>query len=216
MTTRLRLLVMIALTGLVALPAHAQQGATGLSGTGSLGGASPYTQKRPQAYTSFDNPYAPGGLYDPYKGSRPQVDHLSSGLPPRPKSARSGSSLNSGSGSFGGSSGFGGSKALSSLGGQCGGNKLGGGGTASSLAMSRLGASGSYSGISRCRGLASSGSSRSGGMGGMSGGSMNRSLSLGSMAGGMGSGQGMNSMGLQGQAANMGQQRMQRLQQGPQ
>lgn len=30
---------------------------------------SPYTQSRTQGYTSFDNPYAPGGIYDPYRGS---------------------------------------------------------------------------------------------------------------------------------------------------
>jgi hypothetical protein len=31
---------------------------------------SPYTQSRSQAYTSFDNPYAQGKIYDPYRFSR--------------------------------------------------------------------------------------------------------------------------------------------------
>ena len=36
----------------------------------SAGSASPYLQSRTRAYTSFDNPYAPGGAYDPYRSVR--------------------------------------------------------------------------------------------------------------------------------------------------
>lgn len=45
-------------------------------------GTSPYTQSRTHAYTSFDNPYAPGGVYDPYRRTRPRKQpDLNSELP---------------------------------------------------------------------------------------------------------------------------------------
>jgi hypothetical protein len=40
--------------------------------------ASPYKQQRSTAYTSFDNPYAPGGIYDPYRDSRTLVQSQNS------------------------------------------------------------------------------------------------------------------------------------------
>jgi len=55
---------------LVACGAGAQQASIS-SGSTSAATVNPYVQKRSQAYTSFDNPYAPGGIYDPYRQQRP-------------------------------------------------------------------------------------------------------------------------------------------------
>jgi hypothetical protein len=49
------------LVALASMPALAQS---------TLSGADPYAP-RTHGYTSRDNPYAPGGIYDPYRGSRP-------------------------------------------------------------------------------------------------------------------------------------------------
>lgn len=61
MKIRLSLVLVLALSGL-ARPAMAADAAA----------ASPYLQQRNQAYTSFDNPYSPGAIYNPY-GSSPKA-----------------------------------------------------------------------------------------------------------------------------------------------
>jgi hypothetical protein len=66
---RLCLSSMLALSGLFAAGAGAQQTSQSVGGVDPAV-VSPYTQKRAQGYTSFDNPYAAGGIYDPYRGSQ--------------------------------------------------------------------------------------------------------------------------------------------------
>jgi len=69
---RLCLVLTFALSGLAWATVNAQQpsqGAGSMGGTASPYGTSPYAQQHSQGYTSFDNPYAPGGIYDPYRNS---------------------------------------------------------------------------------------------------------------------------------------------------
>ena len=206
---------MLALTGPVAVPSHAQQAGTGLAGSSNPSAASPYIQQRSQANTSFDNPYAPGGIYDPYRSSRMLPGGQNLGLQSKSKSAglggSSGSGLSSRSSLNSGSDDSSNAKARSGGAGQCGGKSFGSGSLASSgSGMNRPGGASLYSSSSRCRGLAGYGSSRSGAASSMSGmGRSSGSMSSSSLSGR----QGMNSPG---QAASMEQQRMQKLQQLPQ
>ncbi len=148
MNTRLSVMLMFVLSGLVASAANAQAGGAGASS----GAASPYTQQRSQAYTSFDNPYAPGGIYDPYRGnkslssspggglqSRATTSHKSTGSKMSSLSSTQMTSLGSGrSGSR--LSGNSGGKSAGGLA-QCGSgsSRLGGGSTLRGAGMNPLG-----------------------------------------------------------------------------
>jgi len=194
-TTRLRLFLTTILIGLVTVSAHAQQ-----AGASSPAVASPHTQQRSKAYTSFDNPYAPGGIYDPYRGSHTQSGGHGMALQSKPSGAghgRSseevgGDSLNSASDDLGGG------KIHSGTSGQCSKKKPGSSSIASGPGMNRLGTTkSSYSSLGRCGGLAGSGSSRTGSTSGMS--SPHGSSRMG--AGGLSGRQGMSS---QGQTSSVG------------
>ena len=172
MTTRLPLLLTISLISLVAVPVSAQQTSTGIGGGASSAAASPYIQQRSKANTSFDNPYAPGGIYDPYRTSRPREgqnlrlgsNSKSAGLGGGQKPGR-----RSGSGLKSGSDGSSGDKTLSSGSDPCGGRQLGRGSMTSGMGMNRPRTTGSSSGLGRCGGLAGNGNSRPGSTSGMSG-----------------------------------------------
>jgi hypothetical protein len=59
------------LLSLTAATAAAQQSSAGTAATPIS--PNPYIQQRTQGTTSFDNPYAPGGIYDPYHGHNPSA-----------------------------------------------------------------------------------------------------------------------------------------------
>lgn len=171
--------MMLALTGLAAVPAHAQQAGSGLSGASNPGAASPYIQQRSKANTSFDNPYAPGGIYDPYRASGMlpggqshvrQLQSTSAGLDAEQAGANS---LNSGSQQSSYSNGRSGGV------GRCDSKSFGSGSLAASgSGMNRLGSAGPYSSSSRCGGVSSTlshGTGKSSSMHSLGG--MNRSFS---------------------------------------
>lgn len=68
MKIRLSLMLLLTLPGL-AQPAVAADAAA----------ASPYQQQRNQAYTSFDNPYAPGAIYNPYGHRKSGIQSATTG-----------------------------------------------------------------------------------------------------------------------------------------
>lgn len=180
----------------------AQQSATG-SGAGAAA-ASPYAQQRSPAYTSFDNPYAPGGLYDPYRSNRAlnQSQNRSSTLfGGKAGSDPTRSSLSRHS-ELGQDDTLGGSLQGSSHQGPCSSTSRLGGSLSSSMNRS---APGGYGSASRCTGSAGSGYGST-------------SLSGRSRSSGLGSG-GLSSRKLKsskGTAASVQQQQMDRLQQLPQ
>ena len=207
MTIRLSLLLTLALSGLLAPVADAQQTSQGSTNAAAT---SPYTQKQPQAYTSMDNPYAPGGIYDPYRSSKLSNNTQGSSVQSQAKkpkfkglkSARTSTAASIlGGGGLGIGSGQGSSGVLGSSKSQCGGNRYGssagsGPGTNRQGAGSIASRSSSMSSCTGSVGLAG---------GGLSQGSRNMSS--------MGKRQGMNG---QGQAAGMRQQQMTQLQRLPQ
>jgi len=56
---------------LLAVSSAAAQQSSGSNAAPSAAKINPYLEQRSPAYTSFDNPYAPGGIYDPNRGQRP-------------------------------------------------------------------------------------------------------------------------------------------------
>jgi hypothetical protein len=166
MNTRLSVMLTFVLSGLVTSAANAQAGGVGAN----PGAASPYKQQRSQAYTSFDNPYAPGGIYDPYRSSyssnklsSSHGGNLQSNVTAAFKAAESKKNrMNStqmtnpgnglgGGGSGGGLNGNGGGRSAGSMA-KCGSNRLGGNSAAGGAGMSqtRSGMSGSSSNLGHC------------------------------------------------------------------
>lgn len=68
---------------LICAAVHAQSTNSGADS----GSASP--QGRSRAYTSFDNPYAPGAIYDPYRGSSQLAKSTPTGLQPTASTSQS-------------------------------------------------------------------------------------------------------------------------------
>ncbi|WP_157572281.1 hypothetical protein [Nevskia soli] len=156
MNTRLSATLTLVLSSLVAAAANAQGG-------GAIpGAASPYTQQRSQAYTSFDNPYAPGGIYDPYRGSKslsssqiggPQSTAATSHKATRSKTSSLSSTQVTNPGSGSGESGSSGGTSAGGMD-QCGSSRLGGHGAAGGGGMNRpaSGMSSSSSRFNHCGG----------------------------------------------------------------
>jgi hypothetical protein len=207
-----RLLLVTILAALFAAPIYAQQ--TGVAGATNSASVSPYIQRRSQAYTSFDNPYAPGALYDPYRSSRMLSGSKKQGLQPNSKSAGLTGKLDSGHKSMIGrksdSDDSVDDKSLSSSNSQCGGQNIGASGMASGSEMNRPTTMNSYSGLSRCGGGAGNSNSPPASASAMN--SSNRSNGMGmSRSNGMGM-NGLNSpqkMNSPGQSSGLQQQKVQ-------
>lgn len=149
MKIRQSVVLAFALSGVVAWTAEAQI-STGAYGTNSAAVSSSATQQ-PKGYTSYDNPYATGGAYDPYRnGPATGTGIAKGGLQAKSPGAgqysatRMGTVGSSLSGALGGA-------------GQCGGHRSGSGGMAG-LNMNRpASTSGGHSSLSSCGGNHSGG-----------------------------------------------------------
>lgn len=209
MSIRLCLSLLLALSGLVTVSVRAQQTSQSISGANPAE-ASPYTQKRTQGYTSFDNPYAAGGIYDPYRNSQmtsagakgnPQSSaYANTGLGGNNSIQLSGQGTGAAgqtAGSSGGSgTGPGGGKRLASKsadscgGNQSGGGQAAGGGFGGSRPNRHQGMSGATSSASG-RGCGGGGTSASGG---------------GTLARGTGHSSGLNDMSAMNRMGNLNSQ----------